>query len=212
MSTETATLTEDARKDDGVRTAAVVLGRNGYPATARIHDRPGEHYPYRKGDRVRLQTVAGDPAAGAIVAGLYGEEPDVLNEGNREIHSRPDSGDLRLRSPAGDVRIEAQDDGKVRLGLRPDEEQVALATQPATKADLLSLQQQIDALVSALNAATAGGNPLLPGTPNPVGAWTAVIAAGAVPDYVPVPTDPTHDKAVGGAGTEDVVARPEEVT
>lgn len=212
MSTETAKLTGDAETKDGVRTVDVELGRNGAPDTARIHDRPGEHYPYREGDRVRVQVVAGDPAAGVVVCGLYGENPEVLDEGNREIHSRPSSGDLRLKSPAGDVRIEPSDDGLVRLGSRPDEEQVALATQPATKADLLSLQQQIDSLISALNSATAGTDPVNPGIANPVGAWTAVIAAGAVPDYTPVPIEQIHEKANGGAGTEDVVARPEEVT
>jgi hypothetical protein len=212
VSTETVKLTSDAETKDGVRTADIEIGRDGSPDTARIHDRPGEHYPYRKGDRVRVQVVHDDPAAGIHIAGLYGENPEVLDEGNREIHSRPDSGDLRLKSPAGDVRIEPSDEGLVRLGSRPDEEQVALATQPATKADLLSLQQQIDSLISALNNATAGGNPVLPGIASPTGAWTVVIAAGAVPDYVPVPIQPIHDKADGGAGTEDVVARPEEVT
>lgn len=217
MSTETAKLTADPQQDDdGVRIVVVDLGRTGYPATARIHDRPGEHYPYQKGDRVRIQVPAGDPSAGPQVCGLYGENPEVLDQTNREIHSRPAGGDLRLRSPAGDVRAEPSDEGVVRLGSRPDEEQVALATQPATKADLLSLQQQLDTLISNLNVATAGTNPVLPAVtpvvPSPVGAWTSAIQAGAVQDYSPTPLDPTHEAATGGAGTEDVVARPEEVS
>lgn len=209
MATSTAVLISEPKRRLGVRTVRVRLSPDGYEARARIVDRPGDWFPYKRGDQVRVQILAGNPAAGVHITGLY-RATSPRSSSNREIHAR--DGDLRLYAPNGDVRAEGD---VVRLGEGDDSDQEAVAMITQLRADLLSLQQQFDTLVAQLNVATAAGLPLLtavlPVVPLPSGLWTTAVVAGAVPVYTAIPIDPTHEKAKGAAGAVNVVAKPEEV-
>lgn len=196
----TATLTQAPRTRDGVRTARVKLGDSGYPATARIHDRPGEHYPYGKGDVVTVRTINGDPAAGVIITGIYGSDPSPLSGNNREIHAR--NGDMRTHAPNGDNRVTAKD--LVRLGDGDDGDQKAVAINEEVEVDTTSVQAQLDQFIdifltaidpspATLTAVTAAMGAVIPG-------WTQLKYIGTPLQRAPV-----------AKPARNTVAAPEEV-
>ena len=137
MATTSAILISEPRRTAGVRTVRVKLAPDGYEATARIM---GSHdwYPYKEGDRVRVQVLRGDTKAGVQVTAPYGS-PTPKSAGNRELHAR--DGDFRTYAPNGDNRVEG---ATVRLGEGPDEEQKPVAVGEQIDVDTESLQVQLD--------------------------------------------------------------------
>ena len=151
MSTRTATLIEDpittvTAGGDRIRTVALRLHPNGFKANGRIHDPPGDHTPYRSGDRVRVQVVNGEPGSGVHVTGLFGSNPSAESESNREIHARG-AADLVLKAEKGDVF----------LGRGSAASKVALALHPEITPDLASLQAQILTIAKFLVAVPVVG-------------------------------------------------------
>ncbi len=159
---QTGRLVEDPQfttDDDDVTYRFVkVLLNNGREPTAFIHDQPGDWYPYRKGDRVRLSPndATGDGASGWVVIGKFTDDFEPVNEKNREIHG-PKDANLVLRS-RNDVDIDAS--GTVELGAGDSGDKSAIAIQSEVRGDLdalFNLHALIDTTLKAL--AAASGNP-----------------------------------------------------
>jgi len=196
MAESVARLTENPKVRNGVRTVRCELASSGYPATARIHDRPGDWYPYQKGDRVTVRIVEGDSAAGVIVTGLYGSDPSAKSGNNRVVSAR--SGDLELQAPEGSVRVTAKE--WVRLGTGEDEDQKAVAIADETARDTFSLQAQLDQALAAISAA----DPTL-------GAALLAEMVKVIPGWTPLPYlgDP-QVRAPDAKPAVDVLAKPED--
>ncbi len=166
---QTGRLVEDPKfttDDDDVTYRFVkVLLNNGREPTAFIHDQPGDWYPYRKGDRVRLSPndATGDGASGWVVIGKFTDDFEPVDEKNREIHG-PKDGNLVLRSRKA-FDVEAVDDARVqgdnvRLGNGTSSSQSAVAIQSEVRGDLdslFNLHALIDTALKAIQSAL--GNP-----------------------------------------------------
>jgi phage baseplate assembly protein gpV len=192
-----AKLISNPQTRDGVRTVRVRLGSSGYPATARIHDRPGDWYPYKKGDRVSVRILEGDTGAGVVVTGLYGSDPSPKSGNNRVVSARDE--DLELQAPNGTTRVTAKE--VVRLGTGEDADQLPVAIAEETARDTTSLQAQLDqalAAISAVDSAIAAA--LLAEMPKVISGWLPKPYVGA----------PDKARAPDAKPAVDVVAKPED--
>ena len=201
MATTAAVLLTSPETDEGTRFCDVRLAPRGHRARGRIVERPGDWFPYRAGDRVRVQLVEDDPAAGVHITGLW-SPPAAQGDGNaREIHGR--GGGIRLVTHGGTVRVSEAGDadgGQQRVALIDD-----------LRKDVLSLQQQIDGLVANLNTALTPSGPLAPGGPTVGGLWTVAQQAYAVPlPWAPAGASASHAGATGGKAAARLYATPEE--
>jgi len=196
MASSVARLIENPKTRNGVRTVRCELANSGYPATARIHDRPGDFYPYQKGDRVTIRIVEGDSAAGVIVTGLYGGDPSAKSGNNRVVSAR--SGDLECQAPEGTVRVTAKE--TVRLGTGEDEDQKAIAIADETARDTFSLQAQLDQALAAISATDPG-----------LAAALLAEMQKVIPGWTPLPYlgDP-QSRAPDAKPAVDVLAKPED--
>lgn len=123
--------------DDVTYRFVKVLLPNGRQPNAFIHDQPGDWYPYREGDRVRLSPndATGDGASGWVVIGKFTDDFEPVNELNREIHG-PKDGDLVIRS-RNDVDIDATGDVQLGAGDAEDKSAVAINSESIADADAL---------------------------------------------------------------------------
>lgn len=192
-----AKLTSSPRRRNGVLTVRCELASSGYPALARIHDRPGEHFPYAKGDRVTYREVSGDPGAGIVITGIYGSDGSASDGANRVVSGR--SKDLEMKAPNGTTRVTAKE--TVRLGTGEDEDQKQVAIAEETARDTFSIQAQLDQFLawfvntydpSALVPLTAEMQKVIPG-------WSPLPYLG----------DP-QSRAPDAKPAVDVVAKPED--
>jgi hypothetical protein len=191
-----AKLTSNPRTRNGVRTVRCELGSSGYPATARIHDRPGEHFPYKKGDRVTYRKVAGDPAAGVIITGIYGSDGSASNSANRVVSGR--DADLELKAPSGATRVTGKDG--VRLGTGDDGDQKAIAIGEEIDRDTKSIQAQLDQALAAISAAD-----------ETLAAALLTEMQKVIPGWTPLPYAGTGEvRAPDAKHAADVLAKPED--
>jgi len=150
---------------EGTIRSVKVLFPNGRQPTAFIHDQPGDWYPYREGNRVRLSPndATGDGASGWVVIGKCTDDFEPVDEMNRELHG-PKDGNLVLRSRKA-FDLEATDDARVqgdsvRLGNGDSGSQSAVAIQSEVRTDLdalFNLHALIDTALKAIQSAL--GNP-----------------------------------------------------
>lgn len=192
-----AKLTASPRTRNGVRTVRCELSKSGYPALARIHDRPGDWYPYQKGDYVTLRVIEGDAGAGFIVTGLYGSDPSPKDGGNRVVSGR--SKDLELTAPNATVRVTAKE--WVRLGTGEDEDQKQVAIAEETAKDTFSLQAQLDTFLNWLVTQYDPG----------ALATLEVEMQKVIPGWAPLPyTGDSQARAPDAKPAVDVLAKPED--
>lgn len=193
-----ATAIENPKTRDGVRSIRVQLAKSEYPATARIHDRPGDYHPYAKGDRLTLEKLEGDPDAAFKVTGIFGSDPSPRDANNRVVAARDK--DLELQAPNGDVRATAATDGKVRLGGGEDEDHAPVAINDEVQRDSFSLQAQLDQALTAISAADPG-----------LAAALLTEMQKVIPGWAPLPyIGEPQQRAPVSLGAEDVVAKPAE--
>lgn len=195
-----ARLTSNPRTRNGVRTVRCELGESGYPATARIHDRPGEHFPYKKGDRVTYRKVAGDPSAGLVITGIFGSDGSASNGANRVVSGR--DADLELKAPSGATRVTGKDG--VRLGTGDDGDQKAIAIGEEIDRDTKSVQGQLSQALKYLH------DNLLT-TPEEKAAFIAQMQL-VVPGWAPngYTGAPDNQYAPDAKHAADVLAKPED--
>ncbi len=178
--------------DDVTYRFVKVLLPNGRQPNAFIHDQPGDWYPYREGDRVRLSPndATGDGASGWVVIGKFTDDFEPVDEMNREIHG-PKDGDLVLRS-RNDLDINAS--GTVQLGAGDAGDKSAIAINTESIADAEALHDFMD--------------------PSPEGTWgkilikiNAVLSGAITEDIVTLTAE--HVAATPNAqGAENVTAKP----
>jgi hypothetical protein len=192
-----ATLTAEPKRRDGVWTAKATLGKSGYPATLRFHDRPGDFFPYQKGDRVTYRRAEGDSASGLVVTGIYGAVPSGRSSSSRVVSGR--SGDLEMMAPNGDTRVTAET--RVRLGTGEDEDQKPVAIAEETARDAASLQAQLDQFLAFFSVYDPVAAPLL-----------LIEMQKVIPGWVPLPYAgaPDQVRAPDAKPAVDVVAKPED--
>ncbi len=135
-----ATLASNPKRRDGVWTVTATRGISDYPITLRMHDRPGDFFPYQKGDRVTYRKAEGDSASGLVVTGIFGAVPSGRSANSRVVSGR--AGDLELMAPEADTRITAKQ--RVRLGTGEDADQKLVAIGEEIDRDTNSVQAQLD--------------------------------------------------------------------